>query len=108
MTILNETIVRQMSDDVKIIVLVMGLITIVSIILYAVGLDWCSYGFIIGFLITIIIFLIGAYVPSIQEPIATDYQVIFTEDIDINEFCEQYEIINQDGKIFTIREYYDK
>ena len=85
MTILNETIVRQTSDYIKIIVLVMGLITIISTILYATTeLNWCRYGFIIGFPITIIIFLIGVSVPSIQEPIATDYQVIFTENIDIN------------------------
>ena len=108
MTILNETIVTQIPDYIKIIVLVIGLISIMSIFLYAAGVDWCSYVIIIGLLIMITVFLAGTFIPSIQEPFATDYQVIFTEDVDINKFCEQYEIIEQNGKIFTIREYYDK
>lgn len=34
----------------------------------------------------------------------TQYKVTISDEIKMNEFSEKYEIVNQDGKIYTIRE----
>ncbi len=34
----------------------------------------------------------------------TQYKVIISDEVSMNEFLEQYEIIDQEGKIYTVRE----
>lgn len=34
----------------------------------------------------------------------TEYKVTISDEVSINEFLEKYEIINQEGRIYTIRE----
>lgn len=34
----------------------------------------------------------------------TEYKVIISDEVTLNEFYEHYEVIAQDGKIFTVRE----
>lgn len=34
----------------------------------------------------------------------THYKVLISDEVSMNEFLEQYEIIDQEGKIFTVRE----
>jgi uncharacterized membrane protein YeaQ/YmgE (transglycosylase-associated protein family) len=41
---------------------------------------------------------------SIPTKYETHYQVLISEEVNINEFLEQYEIIDQNGKIYTVRE----
>ncbi len=51
--------------------------------------------------------LIGLFVGKIGEiPIAheTQYKVTISEEVSMTEFYEHYEVIEQDGKIFTVRE----
>ena len=40
------------------------------------------------------------------EPIKyeTQYKVLISDEVQMNEFLEKYEIVEQDGKIYTIRE----
>lgn len=45
----------------------------------------------------------GVICPTATE-YTTEYKVCFEADIDMNDFTEKYEIIDQEGKIFTIRE----
>ena len=35
---------------------------------------------------------------------ATEYKVTISDEVSMTEFYEQYEVIDQDGKIFTVRE----
>lgn len=37
----------------------------------------------------------------------TEYKVIISDEVSLNEFNEKYEIIGQDGKIYTVRERVD-
>lgn len=48
-------------------------------------------------------FLIGeaAVIPVKYE---THHKVVFSDEISLNEFLERYEIIDQEGRIYTIRE----
>ena len=34
----------------------------------------------------------------------TQYKVTISDEVKMDEFCEKYEIIEQDGKIYTVRE----
>ena len=51
-------------------------------------------------------FVIGLWICSEAKeiPAATQYEVYLTEDINIEDFAQKYNIIKQDGIIFTIEE----
>ena len=48
--------------------------------------------------------LFGAVVAPIPTKYETEYKVYFENDVNMEEFIENYEIIEQEGKILTIRE----
>lgn len=52
------------------------------------------------------LFIFAAVCVATQEPIAyeTQYKVLLNESIQLTEFLEKYEILDQDGKIYIIRE----
>ena len=41
---------------------------------------------------------------SLPAEYTTEYKVIISDEVSMNEFNEKYEIIEQDGKIYTVRE----
>lgn len=53
-------------------------------------------GFVIG-----LMFGNAAEIPTKYE---THYQVIITDEVKMTEFNERYEILDQEGKIYTVRE----
>lgn len=69
-------------------------------------LRWREYGYSILFVIFGIICggLIGFGVEAIATPPETRYQVLIDETVSMTEFFEKYEIIEQEGKIYTIKE----
>ncbi len=46
----------------------------------------------------------GAVVCSTPSKYATEYKVTISDEVSMNEFYERYEVIEQDGKIYTVRE----
>ena len=42
--------------------------------------------------------------PAISIPNGTKYQVLINEEVNLVEFYENYEIVRQEGKIYTIKE----
>lgn len=65
-----------------------------------------------GFITSVLAAIVCAYIiaiPAAQEggePTAyeTQYKVTISDEVSINEFLERYEIIDQEGKIYTVRE----
>lgn len=51
--------------------------------------------------------IVGA---AFQHPVkyTTQYKVTISEEVSMTEFYERYEVIDQDGKIFTVREKTDE
>jgi hypothetical protein len=92
---------------IKTLVLILGLGTGMGIYYTIKEKDsgWIAGGIIIGVvvgaLIGFVVGLIGLTQPTGQE---THYKVTITEEVSMIEFLNKYEIIDQDGKIFTIRE----
>lgn len=72
---------------------------------------WCASdtdsilaGLLIGFLVGTVAFLVTAGVSMKPTEFIDTYKVIISDDIKLNEFYERYEILEQEGKIFTIKE----
>lgn len=74
------------------------------------GFDICwSFSFNITFSLGLFLsFIAGALFGVGVFPVSTEsethYKVTIAEEVSMTDFLEQYEIIEQDGKIFTIRE----
>lgn len=49
-------------------------------------------------------FIVGKYDCSTQAAYETQYKVTISDEVPMTEFLERYEIIEQDGKIFTVIE----
>ena len=75
---------------------------------------WCYHdtdkvGVLLSFpLIGILLgtFIGGAAGSKCSNPTAyeTEYKVTISDEVSLNEFYERYEVIDQEGKIFTVRE----
>ena len=66
-----------------------------------------------GLIIFLVLFFAGSIIFGLlagfgfkSEPTAYEiqYKVIIDDDVSMNEFYEHYEVIDQEGKIFTVRE----
>ena len=70
------------------------------------GIEWLGCVFI-GLLVGVLGCLFGALIGrAVGKPteFETQYKVIISDEVQMNEFLEKYEIIDQEGKIYTIRE----
>jgi hypothetical protein len=47
--------------------------------------------------------ILGFGCPAYQDMIPT-YKVTISDEVSMNEFMDKYEILNQDGKIYTVKE----
>lgn len=72
---------------------------------------WCATdtgsiiaGLLIGFLVGTVAFLVTAGMSMKPTEFIDTYKVIISDDIKLNKFYERYEILEQEGKIFTIKE----
>lgn len=62
----------------------------------ATTLVWSAIVFLVATLIAVVVAK-----PATNE---THYKVTISDEVSMNEFLEQYEIIDQEGKIYTIKE----
>ena len=86
--------------------IIFGMCVIAGIVLSITYKDWSA---LLLFGITGIIFgsLIGVYCGKAMEmptEYETHYKVIISDEVSMNKFIEKYEIIDQEGKIYTVRE----
>lgn len=61
-------------------------------------------GFLIGALVGLfayLMFMLGTSKPIAYE---TQYKVTVSDEVSMNEFLDKYEILDQEGKIYTVRE----
>ena len=61
-------------------------------------------GCLLGGLIGIFCWVIAGVVTTIPAAYETEHKVIISDDVLMNDFLERYEIVDQDGKIYTVRE----
>ena len=68
--------------------------------------DWfqLSVGIILGIILGIVFGFstgVGLHTPTTYE---NQYKITISDEVSMNEFTEKYEIIDQEGKIYTVRE----
>lgn len=102
-TILNSEVIMTPHWG-PIVVLILGVVSIFFLaFLYSLGFDFDN-------MITALIFsasvaLIGAISSIIiQVPYYTSYEVILEDSVSMNEFLDKYEILDQRGQIYTVKE----
>lgn len=103
-TILNEIQKTAAPEWIAILGLTLCFLGFISIIIYATSQK------IVPAIISIVIFIImivwAIYFCIVNSTTYdhTEYQVIIDDSVNFNEFNEKYEIVNTDGKIYTIKE----
>lgn len=65
-------------------------------------------GLFFGFLVGGVIFALVVAISEEPTEFVNTYKVTISDDIKLNEFYERYEILEQEGKIFTIKERLDE
>ena len=65
-----------------------------------------AVGVLIGFFGGVLIGILGGicFKTPVIEKVETQYKVIVSDEVSINEFLEKYKILDQEGKIYTIVE----
>ena len=104
--ILNEVVVSN-HPVAGVIVLVCGiLISLTSLVALVFAIKEGSSSAIVGFVATCALggMLIGFGIDELNQQPETHYQVIIDDSVPMNEFYKKYEIIEVEGKIYTIKE----
>lgn len=72
--------------------------------LYTEHWSYLIYGAIIGIVAAAFIAGMAGSVNDTPSEYVNQYKVIISDEVTMNEFTEKYEIISQDGRIYTVRE----
>lgn len=104
-TILNEFAVNN--APVGGFTIVFGsILVIICLVGMSLMLWQCDIGYAIAFGILAVVCagLIFLGISIVKTPPETRYQVLIDESVSMTDFFERYEIIEQEGKIYTIKE----
>ena len=85
----------------------LGMFALLGIFFSVVSYDWSNLigGIVAGAAIGMLIGgVVGDGVLCIPVTYKTQYKVTISDEVSMNEFLEKYEIIDQEGKILTVRE----
>lgn len=72
--------------------------------LYRENWSYLIDGMIIGIVVAAFIAVMAGSVNNTPTEYADQHKVIISDEVAMNEFTEKYEIISQEGKIYTVRE----
>ena len=82
-----------------------GLFIIIGIIMsLSNGLRGLLFFAILGTIFGSVFGIIAGFAMPIPTEYETQYKVVISDKVTMNEFYEKYEILDQDGKIYTVRE----
>ena len=90
--------------NLPVAIIIGGIVWLGVGIWYASETDSIISGLVIGFLIGTVAFIVTAGISAKPTEFIDTYKITISDDIKLNEFYEQYEILEQEGKIFTIKE----
>lgn len=106
-TILN--IIERGGFSIEILFLIIFLfifpsIFLLIIIIYGIKKQELSLCGIASIFFLIFIIIIFSLIPQINTPKYNEYQIIISDDVNFKDFNKKYEIIKQDGEIYTVIE----
>jgi hypothetical protein len=61
-------------------------------------------GCVVGAIIGLLIYILSAAITAKPAAYKMEYKVTISDEVSMNEFLDKYEIIEQEGKIYTVRE----
>lgn len=67
-------------------------------------IEWILNGTFLAFLPGILFGMVLGCINAEPEEYETHYKVLISDEVSMNEFLEEYEIIDQEGKIYTVKE----
>ena len=104
----QEVVIASSFNWVAFFIVTFGLIAVFTVTGWVADADNSVNGWLIGLLIGgIVAFIFGISVGcALGKPTEyeTQYKVTISDEVPMNEFLERYEIIDQEGKIYTVRE----
>lgn len=105
-TILTQHPIMEYVGQVWVVLAVIAFVLTISFLIVALVCDsFESFGYFIVFLIMLFVFaIIGKVYCKQVETGRYEYQVLLDETVDINELASHYDIIGQDGLIWTIQD----
>lgn len=66
--------------------------------------SWLFLAVVFGILISLLVLVVVVDITEYPTAYETYYKVTVDDNVSMNEFNEKYEIVSQEGKIYTIRE----
>lgn len=66
--------------------------------------DWILICTLIGLVPAWMFGMVFGYASAESEEYEIHYKVLISDEVSMNEFLEEYEIIDQEGKIYTVKE----
>lgn len=84
--------------------IVIGLILGVTIGLMVLDEAWMVYGTLTGIIFGLVFGTVASSIRSTPEEYETHYKVLISDEVSMNEFLEKYEVIDQEGRIYTVKE----
>lgn len=98
-------------NSLFVVMIIMGIIGTLLFSLVLVELwNWWQRG-LLGLCLSLVISLmigVPAFSKEKQLEYEIQYKVTISDEVSMNDFLERYEIIDQEGKIYTVRENNDK
>lgn len=86
------------------IVVVIFVIIVIALAKITGNTESLAYGFMLAIFIGIFVFPINVGATAKPIKYETQYKIIISDDVKLNEFMDKYEILDQEGKIYTVRE----
>jgi hypothetical protein len=88
------------------VVVISSILTVLGLIIFIVGiaLEWGDDVTGVGCLLFVISLVLLFIAVFNAEPEHTRYKVTISDDVNLVEFLERYEILDTEGEIYTIRE----
>ena len=85
--------------------LCLGLLALICCLIHLAFIERVKGPIIALCVLAIVVLVLGGFIISkMKEPVETHYQVIIDDSVPMNEFFEKYEVIKQEGKIYTVKE----
>lgn len=101
----TEVVTESVSNYTLVGLIWIGVIILGTLIGYiAEEFDGALLGFFIGVVVGMFVSGFVMIITTTPTAYTNEYKVTISDEVSLNEFMEKYEIIDQDGKIYTVRE----
>jgi Na+/melibiose symporter-like transporter len=82
-----------------------SILVVLGLIIFIAGIGWGDDDVTgVGGLLFVISLVLLFLTIFTAEPEHTRYKVTISDEVSMNDFLERYEIVDQEGKIYTVRE----